>query len=186
MHYFTKNNIHTLETLLTVKQEDTILEKKLWKKVNLYMKYLFFVPGISCICVCNSLAMKACHTGSDIDLFVITKKNRLWTARIFLTLFFAIVGQRKTQSQHVGKFCLSFFVSEEALNIEKIALKNDIYLAYWIETLVPLINKNNTFERFQEENIWYKEEFSLHTKPHPNPLLKEREQTIKEMQPLSP
>ena len=96
--------------------------------------------------------MNACHKDSDIDLFVITKPNRLWTARIFLTLALSILGQRKTATQHAGKFCLSFFISEKNLSLENIALENDIYLSYWIQTLKPILNRRRVFERFLEEN----------------------------------
>lgn len=111
-----------------------------------------YIPGIQCICICNSLAMNACHENSDIDLFIITQKNRLWTARVFTTLLLTILGQRKTSKHHAGKFCLSFFISEEDLKLEDIAIKNDMYLSYWAATLKPLINRNKTFERFMKAN----------------------------------
>ncbi len=100
MYYFTQAEKNTLETLLHVKAQESIFEKKLWEKVEKKRRILSYMPGIYCICVCNSLAMNAAHQESDIDLFIITKKNRLWTARIFLTAFFALTGQRKTATQH--------------------------------------------------------------------------------------
>ena len=96
--------------------------------------------------------MNAANENSDIDLFIITKNNRIWTSRIFLTLILSLLGQRKTAKKHAGKFCLSFFITENHLRLEDIAIKDDIYLRYWIETLVPIVNKNNIFERFIEEN----------------------------------
>jgi hypothetical protein len=92
--------------------------------------------------------MNAAHKDSDIDLFIITKNNRIWTTRICFTLILTLLGQRKTTKKHAGKFCLSFFITENYLNLENIAIKNDIYLKYWIESLVPIINKNNAFEKF--------------------------------------
>jgi hypothetical protein len=131
------------------------MEFLLWKKVEKYRTVLDFIPGISCICICNSLAMNTCHKVSDIDLFIITKKNRIWTTRVLITLFFMCLGERKTQNKHAGKFCLSFFISEDTPSFETFAIPQDIYLAYWIEHLIPLINKNQSFERFIKKNNWY-------------------------------
>ena len=123
-------------------------EEKLWNIVHTYKNILWIIPWIWCICICNSLAMNNCHEQSDIDLFVITKKNRLWTARIFLTIITTLLKIRKNSKKHKEMFCLSFFVSKEENNFLDIAIKDDIYLAYWIETLIPIVNKNNVFEEF--------------------------------------
>jgi len=101
--------------------------------------------------------MNAAHKDSDIDLFIITKKNRLWTTRIFATLLLTLLWKRKTAKKHSGQFCLSFFISEEELSLEEIALRNDIYLSYWLQTLIPIINRDTIFEKFIEENqTWCK------------------------------
>ena len=118
--------------------------------------------------------MHACHKDSDIDLFVITQKNRLWTVRIIITFIFALFRERKTSTKHAGKFCLSFFITEETLDFSSIAIEQDIYLAYWIETLVPIYDKNQCLKNFRAANNWY--EFEIHpslahaTSPLPNPL----------------
>ncbi|MEI6711112.1 MAG: hypothetical protein WCK88_02485 [bacterium] len=38
------------------------------------------------------------------------------------------------------------------MNLDTIRIENDIYLDKWIQTLVPLVNKNKTLERFWEVN----------------------------------
>jgi len=96
--------------------------------------------------------MNAAHENSDIDLFIITQKNRLWTARIFTTFLLTVLWKRKTAKKHAGQFCLSFFISEVELSLEKIALENDIYLSYWLHTVIPIVNREAVFEKFIEEN----------------------------------
>ena len=34
------------------------------------------------------------------------------------------------------------------MDFEKISIENDVYLKYWIQTLIPVVNRNNTFEKF--------------------------------------
>ena len=118
--------------LLGTKKEPQEIEKLLWKKVDKYVPFLRFIPWVLLVGIGNSLSMNACHKGSDIDLFIITKKNRLWTVRIITTLYFFLLWLRKTQKNHAGKFCLSFFITEKVLDFKDIAIKNDIYLYFWI------------------------------------------------------
>lgn len=152
MHFYSKKHIDTLEKYLWVKSAPWIYEKRLLEKISQYNTYFRYIPWVLSIAVCNSLAMNAAHEKSDIDLFIITQKNRLWTARICMTLLLTLMWQRKTSKHHAWKFCLSFFITENKLSFEDIALKNDIYLAYWTSTLRPIINRKNTFEKFKEAN----------------------------------
>jgi hypothetical protein len=147
-----KNQLEAIKKQLKIKDAPGAHEQILWKKVQKYQKILSLAPGVECICVGNSLAMNACHAGSDIDLFVISRPNRIWMSRVSLTLILTLFGQRKTAQKHAGKFCLSFFITQDAMNLEPIAIENDIYLAYWIQTLVPIVNKHETFESFQAAN----------------------------------
>jgi predicted nucleotidyltransferase len=144
-----------LKEYLWVKPERSEHEKILWNKVEKYTKLFKYIPWVKCICICNSLAMNAANESSDIDLFVITTSQRLWTARIMMTLSMALIWERKNHKNHAGKFCLSFFVSEQHLDLWTLAIKNDIYLQYWIQTLIPIINRNATFEKFKTENSYW-------------------------------
>ncbi len=153
MHFFSNTDIKKLEKHLWVRKTLSSHEKQLWKKTMQYSSLFSKIPGILCVCVWNSLAMNASHTNSDIDLFIITKKKRIWTARILLTIILTLLWQRKTVTKHAWRFCLSFFITENALNLEEIAIKDDIYLAYWTQTLVPIVDKGGVFEKFQKINL---------------------------------
>jgi hypothetical protein len=89
---------------------------------------------------------------SDIDLFIITQKNRLWIVRILMTFLCAVLHVRKTSKHHAGRFCLSFFIDESAFNFEKIIEENDIYMYFWILTLKPIFDVNTTYEKFIQAN----------------------------------
>lgn len=152
MHFYSEKNKKHLEEYLGVKPEPAEYEILLWEKVSQYNYYFSKIPWILWIAVCNSLAMNSAHKDSDIDLFIITKNNRLWTVRILMTIFLTLTWERKTSKNHAGKFCLSFFITEDALNFENIAIRDDIYLAYWIDNLKPIINRKNIFSVFYNEN----------------------------------
>jgi predicted nucleotidyltransferase len=152
MQVFTSQQISQLEGILWVKKTPGTQEQILWEKVAKYTPLFAKIPGVLCICVGNSLAMNATHQDSDIDLFIITKQKRLWMVRILFTLLLTFLWERKTAHQHSGKFCLSFFITENALDLSTIAIKNDIYLSYWIHTLKPILNRRHNFEKFREAN----------------------------------
>ncbi len=148
-----KTSHNAFQKLMGVKQEPWEREKNLWKLVEKHVPKLAKIPGITFVGVCNSLSMNACHQNSDIDLFIIAKKNRLWSVRILTTLYFSLLRIRKTQNTHADRFCLSFFITENALDFSDIALKNDIYLYFWIAYMKPVINRDETYERFLEANM---------------------------------
>lgn len=143
-----------LHKFLGVKNESSSIEREYLQKAKKTCKFLRFVPWILFVWVWNSLAMKSGNKNSDIDLFIISSENRIWTVRIFTTLYFFLIWERKNNSNHAGKFCLSFFVSEKNLSFESFALKNDYYLMYRIQTLLPIVNYNWTYKAFLESNTW--------------------------------
>lgn len=133
-------------------------EKKLWKKVFRYLKFLRMIPFLRMVAVCNNLAFGKTDENSDIDLFVIAEKERLFTARILLTGLLHILGVRRHGNKIAERFCLSFFVDDNNLDLSKIALENDIYLAFWIKSMLPVID-DGVSEDFLKTNDWAKRFF---------------------------
>lgn len=104
------------------------------------------------VAVSNSLAMYATHKNSDIDLFIVTAPERLWIVRTLVLIIATLLGVRTKPGNEAGKFCFPFFMTEKNLSLKNIAIENDIYLAYWIETLKPIFNTHYTYGRFMEVN----------------------------------
>lgn len=134
------------------------IEKIFWEKTNKYISVLQIVPFLKMVSVCNNLAFGNVDEESDIDLFIVAKKGRLFLVRIFVTFILHFLGVRRHGNKVSSRFCLSFFVDEEGLNFSMIALKNDVYLAYWICSMVPLIN-DGIVDKFLNENVWAKNYF---------------------------
>ena len=150
MQKFSPEHLLKFKHYFQVKESVSDIEERLWFKVKKYVPPLAFIPWILFVWVGNSLSMNSCHKNSDIDLFIITRPNRLWTVRILTTLYFTLLGQRKTARKHAGKFCLSFFVTEDSLDFSNFAIADDIYLYFWIVFLKPIVDKENTYEHFLE------------------------------------
>jgi len=134
------------------------IEKKLWDKVNKYIPKLGWIPFVRLVAVCNNLAFGRVDEGSDIDLFIIAKKNRLFIVRFFITMYLHCLGVRRHSKMVSERFCLSFFIDDSYLNLSQIAKINDIYLAYWIKNIVPVID-DGVSEEFLLVNDWIKDFF---------------------------
>lgn len=93
------------------------------------------------IAICNSLSMYATHENSDIDLFIVTEPRMIWFVRFFVTLTLWMRGVWRHGEDIAGNFCLSFFITRDALDISLIAYADDIYLYYWLYYLKPILAK---------------------------------------------
>ena len=137
------------------KQNNNLAERKFRKVIRLATFYRL-IPFVRMIAVCNTLAYSNAREGSDIDLFIITKQNKIWLARFFTILFIKFFGLRPEDGDNQDAFCLTFFISENALNLENIIMKGkDIYFPYWIQQLMPIYDPDSLYQKFLKANKWY-------------------------------
>lgn len=134
---------------------------KYWKKIKRYQWLFQLCPFVELVCVCNSLPFQAVDEDSDIDLFVVAKKNRLFSARLALTVLTGIFGVRRHGNKIRARFCLSFYVTDDHLNLEEILLRPfDVYLAFWLHSLEPIAGNFETYKTLQAANwLWLKDYF---------------------------
>ncbi len=131
------------------------------KKIGFYIQLLSFFSQIKLIGLSGALAMMNAKEEDDIDLFVITAKNRLFTGRFLALLIAQAMGIRRKRhtyrqrSSRIGsrdKVCLNLFFDENSLEVPD--FKKNEYVAHEILQMKPLINKENIYERFLEANRW--------------------------------
>jgi len=127
-----------------------------WYKPNPFMhEYIQYIdrfwrlyrsiPFIKSIYLCNSISFNALKEDSDIDLFIVTKKKALRRARFFSVLFFVFLWLKRSLKRKTKKFCLSFYITEDADNLYNITLpKTDIYFSYRLAHLIPLYREQQT------------------------------------------
>ena len=119
-----------------------------------YIKLISIFPQIKLIGLSGSISMMNADKDDDIDLFVITGKNRLFTARFVAITIAFIMGLKRAlgQDKAVDKVCLNLFFDEENLSVPK--FKKTLFVAHEILQMKPLINKNKVYERFLAANNW--------------------------------
>lgn len=165
--YYIKGRDHIY---LRRKQNNNLAERK-FRRVVYLSKVYRFVPFVRLVAVCNSLAYSNANEKSDIDLFIISRRNTIWLARFFTIFIVKLLGLRPKEDSKKDTFCLSFFVDENYLNILSSRMGNDdVYYPYWVSSLMPVYNPDGLYEKFLEANSWYK---SYLPNAYPNQFSKE-------------
>jgi len=129
------------------------IEEKLWGKVQKHAWIFDVVPFLRFAAVCNNLAFGVVTEKSDIDIFIVAKKKRLFITWAFVNFLTRLCGVRTYGPDTAGRFCLSFLVDEGAVGFSRMAVKNDVYLANWIYYLNPVVDRGVGF-KIEEKNKW--------------------------------
>lgn len=118
------------------------------------IKRISFLPTILFIGISGALAMGNAEKKDDIDLFIITQKNTLWFTRLFLIFLLKGMGKyRKRGDKNVAnKICLNMFLDEN--NLELPVERQNLYSAHEIVQLLPIFQRQNTYQRFLNSNKW--------------------------------
>jgi len=148
--------------LVDVRKTRKFIAEKFWGRTRQYGQYMVRVPFVRMVAVCNNLAYDNPTELSDIDLFIVIEKGRMWLARFIITLILQFHGVRRHGDKVSGRFCLSFFVTPEKMNMESLPLKpEDPYLAYWTRLMTPIYGKK-TYQEFMDINKgWLQKEYGL-------------------------
>ncbi len=138
-----------------VRQRRYRLAERKFRLARRFARWASLLPSVRLIAVCNSLALSNADRDSDIDLFLVCRPGTLWATRLFIVGVLKLLGLRPTRDRHADRFCLSFFLSESALDISRLALPDgDVYLPYWVATLVPVFDAGGVMDRFLDANAW--------------------------------
>ncbi|MEK7622975.1 MAG: adenylyltransferase/cytidyltransferase family protein [Patescibacteria group bacterium] len=123
-----------------------------WQKLQ-RLKWIFWlIPWVKLVAVTGALSMNNADKNDDLDLMIITAKNRLWLTRFFLTilLFFHLRGGRTDSSKVADKLCLNLWLDETSLKIKS----QNLYTAHEICQAKPLFVRDNLYQRFLASNKW--------------------------------
>jgi len=119
-----------------------------------YIKILASFPQIKLVGLSGSIAMMNADLDDDIDLFIITSRNRLFTGRLIATIFAIIMGLKRKKEQYKApkKVCLNLFFDESNLTVP--LSKKTEFVGHEILQMKPIIVKGDIYERFLKANRW--------------------------------
>jgi len=149
--YFVKGR----QEIIKIRLERYRLAEKKFSLVLKAVNLIKFIPFIKLVSVCNNLAGFNAKKESDIDLFIIVKEGRLWLTRLVLVFLIAVLGLRPPKEKVQDKLCLSFYVTNNNLDLSQIKIAtDDIYLTYWLATLFPVYQREDYYNKLMQTNSW--------------------------------
>jgi hypothetical protein len=130
------------------------------------------MPFVRMVALSGSLAHLNAEGSADLDLFVITAPNRVWSVTVATLVLSKLLGWRK-------RVCLNYVISERVMPIEP----RDLFSANQIIHLRPICGED-VFRRFLEANPFVREIYPNFEGPPPSPRLR-RDRLSKVILPLS-
>jgi hypothetical protein len=130
---------------IKISQHKISLAKRRLKKI------LSFCPFILGVALEGSVAEGRARKSSDIDLLVICRSGRIWTARAFFDRTLTLLGWRRQGKELAqDRFCLNHYLTPLDLKIQP-----GLYHAFLHSHLMPLGEvKSGVFNKFLKSNSW--------------------------------
>jgi len=154
--FYKTSEINTvLKKIKRENKESKCFEEKIGKARKLAKELEKKFSDILFVGVSGSVASGHPKKVDDIDILIITKTHKLWKNRLKLRWW---IFKNKIPHRKYGKlgkrddFCFNLWLDEISLDLpkEKRNLKNGVDLIL----LKPLVNKNQTYEKFILANNW--------------------------------
>ncbi len=159
------------ESLVRVHTERSVSMERKLRNLKKAVRLFSVTPFVRGVFVCNTLAFNAADDDSDIDVLVIVTFGRMWFARLWTTLIMSVFRLRRTKKKISNRICLSFYLADRALNLSKFRISSDdIYLAYWIRTLIPVYDPDHLSDSILRANRELLSPFLSHAR-HSEPTL---------------
>ena len=145
------------EYLLVSRAERFNFTAQKFKIARRVAKIFCLVPFVELIAISNIIGTHNLRDQSDIDLFIITRPKRIWLTRLFCAGLMKILNLRPNRKTKRNKICLSFYITTNRLNLEKLKINpQDWYFNYWLAGLVPLYDHGGAYQELIKQNGWLK------------------------------
>ncbi len=141
------------EHLVPTRIRKSRIAKKKMKRARRVAWLMSGMPYVQAVFASGSLALQNTDYDSDLDLFIITKAGRIWTARFVINSVLDVLRlKRKPQDRTApDKICPNHLIADNAL----IMINRNIFTARVYSHLIPLyIRRNIILKNFQQENQW--------------------------------
>lgn len=120
------------------------------------------VPFIKTIAVTGSVAYGSAEKWDDIDLFIVTKQNRLWLSALMMLVYVRLAKLLHLRPTHLSLFCLSYVHDELGFATEASKNMHSPLFAREILKAKPIAGKAN-YRKLLQGHDWVKE---IYTAPY--------------------
>jgi hypothetical protein len=126
--------------LLDLRHAREVISRSVLKELRQPLSLVLRMPFVRMVALSGSLAHLNAGGEADLDLFVITKANRVWSVTTTLLVLARVFGWRR-------RLCLNYVISETHLAVEP----DDLFSANQIVHLRPLSGED-VYQRFIAAN----------------------------------
>ncbi|OGE64486.1 hypothetical protein A3I48_02330 [Candidatus Daviesbacteria bacterium RIFCSPLOWO2_02_FULL_36_7] len=121
------------------------------KNAQMLSQILKVIPWIKLVGISGGLAMENAGKKDDIDLFIVTGKNRLWISRLFILGLLSLTGQRRKRAGKIaGKLCVNILLEEDKLE----QTNKDIFVAHEVLQMKVLWQRDGIYSKYLAMNSW--------------------------------
>ncbi|BDS09651.1 NAD-dependent epimerase/dehydratase family protein [Aureispira anguillae] len=139
--------LHDSKELVDRKKQGYQRANKELKKAQKIAKIISYFPFVRMVSISGSLSKGYADEHSDIDFFIITSAQNLWTCRSLLHIFKKFTFL--VNMQH--SFCMNYFIADQHLEIEE----QNYFTAIELNTLIPLVGFHY-YNQLLAANTWTK------------------------------
>lgn len=130
-------------------------QSKIYLRKAKIISWIFkIIPFIKLVGISGGLSMENAGKAGDIDLILITSKNRLWICRLLALFILELTGQRRKAThsikQAAGKICLNILLEEDKLEQKK----KNLYTAHEVLQMKVLWQRDGVYSKYLEDNEW--------------------------------
>lgn len=144
------------EYLVPLRHKKAKLSARKLARARRIVRWLAWLPYIEAIFASGSLGLGNCDELSDLDVLVITRAGRIWTARLLITGWLSLWSLRRQPHQQAApdKICLNHYITDRSLTVPF----RNLYNAQTYVNLKPLYLRNlKIFGDFYKHNPWLRD-----------------------------
>lgn len=130
------------------------------------IRLLAFIPWIKMVAVTGAVASHNAVKDDDVDVLIVTEKNRLWISRFFVFFILKVIGKYAQRGENNRKLCCNLFTDESGMKWGK--HKQNVYVAREMLSIQPLFDKDDTYFKFVQTNSWALKYFSNYKMEFPS------------------
>lgn len=135
------------------KRKQQVVYDKKWHVLRQRAGMFVHIPFVEFAFGAGSLAIGNVRPESDFDILIGARKGRIFTARFFAIVFFALRGWRRSRLDHhdlaADKICLNHFVTPASYRLR---LPPNAYWQLLYSQLVPLYGHPERIQAFYDAN----------------------------------
>lgn len=140
--------ISDLPELVERKKQGFAKAKKRMKRAKSIARLINWFPYVRMVAISGSLSKGYADEKSDIDFFIITTNDNLWTSRTLLHILKKL--SFLVNMQH--SFCMNYFLAENHLELEE----KNYFTAIELSTLIPQ-KGTYYYNELMKSNNWIKD-----------------------------